>query len=586
MDPITAAIVAALSAGAISGLTETSKAAITDGYNKLKDLLTKKSGASSDVLEALDKLEAKPHSDGHKTVLHEEIATIGAEHDAEILAAAEHLLTLVPSQQGKYINIGGIQNINRSKGDHTTTTQYGRDHLETTWNIGSPPTNNQEPTDYETYIDKMLPTLLNKRFSRENEAARSAVREQTLIVLSQLNGKGKARVLQFLHNGRLLEAQQPIIDLQGADLSEVDLAGVNLSNAALHAVDLRNANLERADLRGADLREAKLDQANLHAAKLESSDLSETWLDHTNLESAKLNKANLRGVYASKANLVMSDLKGADLREAVLLEVDLSSADLSSADLTGAFLGRINKEHGADLRGANLSNTQMSNANLVDANLSRANISNATLEKADLRGVDLRRAKVVGTNLKGADLRGANLTGADIQNAFLSFILPLGTREKQIEEIAQELRLDEAGKKQLVEDLMARGLSADVSIGTMKQLAAKLGAVGTIITEEQLMAAGVPDLTNTNDFVIPYYIPNWAWKGTTETTETESPEVGRLIGWLENRGIPVEGYHHTTIETSGAIILYTGDSRLTAPFMKKLQFESDRSDPPDYPHWQ
>lgn len=47
MDLITTAIVAALSAGAVSGLTEVSKTAVTDAYQTLKDLLAKKFGAHS-----------------------------------------------------------------------------------------------------------------------------------------------------------------------------------------------------------------------------------------------------------------------------------------------------------------------------------------------------------------------------------------------------------------------------------------------------------------------------------------------------------------------------------------------------------
>ncbi len=203
MDPITKAIIAALaaiSAGATSGLTETSKATITDGYNKLKKLLTKKLGSRSDVVEALAKLEAKPTSDGRKKTLQEEIAAMGAERDRELLAAAQYILGLVQQQQGKYgnVNIGGNQPIIQSTGDHHKYTQYGGDHHETKMYIGSSPTDNQKLTNYQAYIDKMLPTLLNKQFSLENEAARSAVREQTLIVLSQLNGKEKAQFLSIL----------------------------------------------------------------------------------------------------------------------------------------------------------------------------------------------------------------------------------------------------------------------------------------------------------------------------------------------------------------------------------------------------
>src|SRR5205807_4205372 len=95
MDPITTAIVSALSAGAIGGITDTAKTAITESYNKLKGLLTKKFGASSDVIQAVEKLEAKPESQGRKELLQEEIATVKAEQDRELLVLAEHIHQLL-----------------------------------------------------------------------------------------------------------------------------------------------------------------------------------------------------------------------------------------------------------------------------------------------------------------------------------------------------------------------------------------------------------------------------------------------------------------------------------------------------------
>lgn len=130
MDPITSAIVAALSAGAASGLTEVSKAAMTDAYGKLKDILNKKFAAKGDVGEALDKLEAKPESDGRRQTLQEELLGVKAEQDSEVLTAAQHLLTLVQPQQaglGKYTiqnnalvqgqNIGDYQQITQQFGN-------------------------------------------------------------------------------------------------------------------------------------------------------------------------------------------------------------------------------------------------------------------------------------------------------------------------------------------------------------------------------------------------------------------------------------------------------------------------------------
>lgn len=89
MDPITAAIVAAISAGAMGGLTEVSKTALTDAYGKLKALLVKKFGKESEVVQAVEQVEAKPASDARKALLTEEVATVKADQDSELLALAQ-----------------------------------------------------------------------------------------------------------------------------------------------------------------------------------------------------------------------------------------------------------------------------------------------------------------------------------------------------------------------------------------------------------------------------------------------------------------------------------------------------------------
>jgi len=126
MDPITTAIVTALSAGAVNGLTETSKTAITDTYAKLKDLIIKKFGARSDVVQAIDQLEAKPESAGRKETLKEEITALNAEQDHEVLAAARQVLMLVHAQQaglGKFAIQNNAPVQGQTIGDHHTITQ-------------------------------------------------------------------------------------------------------------------------------------------------------------------------------------------------------------------------------------------------------------------------------------------------------------------------------------------------------------------------------------------------------------------------------------------------------------------------------
>lgn len=126
MDSITTAIVTALGAGALSGLTESSKTALIDAYKGLKELLAKKFGASSQVLQAVDHLEAKPTSTARQQGLQEELVAVHAEQDCDLLSSAQHLLTLVQPQQaglGKYTIQNNAQVYGQAIGDHPTITQ-------------------------------------------------------------------------------------------------------------------------------------------------------------------------------------------------------------------------------------------------------------------------------------------------------------------------------------------------------------------------------------------------------------------------------------------------------------------------------
>lgn len=89
MDPVTAAIIAAATAGAAAGLTDTAKTAITDSYNGLKGLLQHKFGEQSEVVKAVAHAEADPD---YQPVLEGKVKKSGADQDAEVLAAAKALL--------------------------------------------------------------------------------------------------------------------------------------------------------------------------------------------------------------------------------------------------------------------------------------------------------------------------------------------------------------------------------------------------------------------------------------------------------------------------------------------------------------
>ncbi len=93
MDPIiTTAIVAALA--------NLSKDAIKDSYVALKAALKKKFGETSDVVDAVDKLEKKPDSEARKATVQEEVEIAKVNDDPEILKLAQDLLDKIKEQPG------------------------------------------------------------------------------------------------------------------------------------------------------------------------------------------------------------------------------------------------------------------------------------------------------------------------------------------------------------------------------------------------------------------------------------------------------------------------------------------------------
>lgn len=119
MDPITAAIVAALSAGALSGLTDTAKKVIGDAYDGLKALLKKKFGTQSEVVKSVENLEAKPESPSRQGMLKEEVQAVQADQDPDLLQAAHTLLEQIKAQPG------GEQHIQNAIGSYIALADRG-----------------------------------------------------------------------------------------------------------------------------------------------------------------------------------------------------------------------------------------------------------------------------------------------------------------------------------------------------------------------------------------------------------------------------------------------------------------------------
>ncbi len=124
MDPITAAIMAAIAAGLTTSAGKVAESAIVDGYNALKAVIKRKLGDDNKVSKAVADVEANPDSKGRQAMLEEEVAVSNAAHDADILKAAQELQAKMGTQSGQRnynITSSGNQSANSIEGNATVT---------------------------------------------------------------------------------------------------------------------------------------------------------------------------------------------------------------------------------------------------------------------------------------------------------------------------------------------------------------------------------------------------------------------------------------------------------------------------------
>jgi uncharacterized protein YjbI with pentapeptide repeats len=274
----------------------------------------------------------------------------------------------------------------------------------------------------QAYLGQMSNLLLERKLreSAKDGEVRTLARARTLTVLSRLDSARKERLLQFLYEAGLVHKEDPVINLNGANLSGIDLHRNNLSGSGPFLIPASGgfSQVEKPS-NAANLSGAILSDANLEGAFLLDTDLS-----GADLSGADLNKAELWGTDLSSAYLQEADLSGATLFGAKLFDANLSDADLSGAYLTkergeGPWANRGSHARNVDLSSAILKNSNLSDANLSGANLSLANLSNANLAGAKLSGADLSEANMSGAEgiaKEELEDQAASIEGATMPN--------------------------------------------------------------------------------------------------------------------------------------------------------------------------
>jgi hypothetical protein len=120
MDPVTIAILTAVATTVAQGAGQAvGENVVNETYAKLKQTLASKFGRSSDVVESVEALEAKPDSAGRKETLREEVVASGADRDPEVREAAQELLDAVAAQPG------GEQHIQNAVGNYIAQADRG-----------------------------------------------------------------------------------------------------------------------------------------------------------------------------------------------------------------------------------------------------------------------------------------------------------------------------------------------------------------------------------------------------------------------------------------------------------------------------
>ncbi len=210
---------------------------------------------------------------------------------------------------------------------------------------------NQREEALQAYLDRMSELLIDKglRNTSEESEERVTARARTLAILRRLDPARKATVLQFLYESQLIKRNNPIVLLDGAEITGANLRRIILINTTLRGISFTGANLAEAylsesNLSGTDFTGANLIGANLRGANVAGAFLSKANLAETYLAEAKLSLVNLAGADVSEANLDGANLDGANLDGA-----NLRGADLERATVTNEQLATCRRLNGAVL---------------------------------------------------------------------------------------------------------------------------------------------------------------------------------------------------------------------------------------------
>ncbi|HBK97473.1 MAG TPA: low-complexity protein [Microcoleaceae bacterium UBA10368] len=163
----------------------------------------------------------------------------------------------------------------------------------------------------DAYFQGVSDLALDEQGFLEDWPQERAIAEgRTAAIMSSVDAEGKAKILRFLSQSRLVTPLQrdrllgrPILDGNGGYAEDRDygirvidlnvmLAGADLASTDLRWTDLSDANLVRANLSKCDLVKANLSRAVLYDANLSRADLKAAILFYGSIDTASPRSRN------------------------------------------------------------------------------------------------------------------------------------------------------------------------------------------------------------------------------------------------------------------------------------------------------
>src|SRR5262245_19127203 len=175
--------------------------------------------------------------------------------------------------------------------------------------------NREREEAMQTYLSVMTSLLLDRDMTDSKVATIAQAR--TISLLPRLDGKRRAAVLGFLARTNLSSSAAPVINLSGAELSEMPAEGMHLAGV---------------NLMGANLADSRLTNSSLRESNLCGSDLSRVDLTNADLFKSSFKTANLDGTIFSGAVIFGADFSPPPVRPHMSLAVAQDRARQSERD--------------------------------------------------------------------------------------------------------------------------------------------------------------------------------------------------------------------------------------------------------------